>query len=236
MKRLCTICARGGSQGVKNKNILPLRGKPLIAHSILQAKRSGLFDLVAVSSDSEEIRKTALKWGADEVINRPMELATSTAAKLPAIQHAVLEIEKIKNINFDVIVDLDATSPLRSVDDLIDSFKLFIKDDNASNLITGCSARRSPYFNLVEKNNHNDYVTLSKKSNTPIVRRQDTPLCYDLNASIYIWWRRSLFENQSVILDRTLFYEMPEERSIDIDTTLDLKIVRFLAKQRMDLM
>src|SRR3989338_901559 len=118
MKILCTICARGGSVGVKNKNILSLSGKPLIAHSILQAKKSGIFDLVAVSSDSKKIRDVAKKWGADFVIERPAELATSTAAKLPAIQHAVLEIERLNTCHFDIIVDLAATSPLRTINDL----------------------------------------------------------------------------------------------------------------------
>lgn len=234
MKVLCTICARGGSQGVKNKNILPLLGKPLIAHSILQAKKTGLFDCIAVSSDSKSIRDISLEWGIDEVIERPEELATSAAAKLPVIQHAVLEIEKRKNIQFDMIVDLDATSPLRTVNDISESFRYFIDHATASNLITGCVARRSPYFNLVEKN-ENGFVDLSKKSTIPIVRRQDAPACYDLNASIYIWRRQSLFDYTTVILDCTIIYEMPENRSIDIDTSLDFEIVQMLAKNRQDL-
>ena len=122
MKVLCTICARGGSQGVKNKNIISLCGKPLIAHTILQAKKSGLFGVIAVSSDSQKILSVAKKWGADYVIDRPPELASSTAAKIPAIQHAVTQIEMLANTEFDVLVDLDATSPLRSVDDLRNSF------------------------------------------------------------------------------------------------------------------
>ncbi len=168
VKKICTICARGGSQGVKNKNILSLRGKPLITHSILQAKKSGLFDLIAVSSDSKKIREVALEWGADEVVERPLEMATSTAAKLPAIQHAVSTIEKKRNMIFDVAVDLDATSPLRSVDDIVKSMQFFLSKPSASNLITGCKARKSPYFNLVEKNQENEYVFLSKKK--PIQR------------------------------------------------------------------
>lgn len=234
MKKICTICARGGSQGVKNKNIISLCGKPLIAHTILQAKQSGLFDVIAVSSDSKSIRDVALEWGADEVIERPAELATSTAAKLPVIQHAVAEIEKRKNIKFDVAVDLDATSPLRTVEDIRQSVVLLMQSADATNVITGCHARKSPYFNLVEKNK-NGYVSLSKKPENAVVRRQDAPVCFDLNASIYVWKRSALFDYNAVILERTLLFEMPEERSIDIDTPLDLKIVRMLAKNRQDL-
>lgn len=234
MRSICTICARGGSQGVKNKNIISLRGKPLIAHTILQAKKTGLFDVIAVSSDSKTIRDVALAWGADEVIERPAELATSTAAKLPVIQHAASEIEKRKNKQFDITVDLDATAPLRTVEDIVQSVAMLVEHPNATNLITGCSARKSPYFNLVEKNSCG-YVKLSKKTEIPIVRRQDAPLCFDLNASIYVWKRNALFDYNAVILERTLLFEMPEERSIDIDTPLDLRIVRMLAKNRQDL-
>lgn len=234
MKVLCTICVRGGSQGVKNKNIIPLCGKPLIAHSILQAKESALFDYIAVSSDSKKIRDIALKWGADFVIDRPVELATSTAAKLPVIQHALREIENKLNIQFDVLLDLDATSPLRAVQDITESFNVFVNNKNASNLITGSPARRSPYFNLVEIDK-NGFVNLSKKTEIPVYRRQDAPLCYDLNASIYIWRRDFLCQSSTVVSDKTIFFAMPEDRSIDIDSPLDLKIVKLLARSRKDL-
>src|SRR5208283_5400612 len=107
MTRLCTICCRAGSKGVKNKNIRDLLGKPLIAYSILQAKESGLFDSVVVSSDSKEILETAKRYGADFFIDRPAVLATDEAPKLPVIQHCVLETEKNAAKTFSVIVDLD---------------------------------------------------------------------------------------------------------------------------------
>ena len=234
MKILCTNCARGGSIGVKNKNIKRLAGKPLIAHSIQQAKKSGLFDLIAISSDSKKIRDVSIEWGADYVIERPAELATSTAAKLPAIQHAVLEIERMESTKFDIIVDLAATSPLRSVEDLIESLDLFIINTGAGNLITGSLAKCSPYFNLVEENK-NGFVNLAKISETPIVRRQDSPRCYDMNGSIYIWKRDILFRDKTAISDRTILYEMPEERSADIDTEFDFKVAKWLARSRKDL-
>lgn len=234
MKVICTICARGGSEGVKNKNLRLLRRKPLIAHSILQAKQSKLFDVIAVSSDSKKILSVAKKWGADYLIERPPELATSTAAKLPVIRHAVLETEILTSCQFDIMVDLDATSPLRNVDDLRDSFDLFVRHKDAMNLITGSIARKSPYFNMVEID-QNNFARLSKSFATPVLRRQDTPLCYDMNASIYIWKREAFFQSLPVVSDRTLLYVMPEERSIDIDTPLDMEFVRFLAKSRKDL-
>lgn len=230
MTRLCTICARGGSKGVKNKNIRELLGKPLIAHSILQAKASGLFFAVAVSSDSQEILHVAAEWGADYLIQRPDDLATDEAAKLPAIQHCVEETETLTNQTFDVIVDLDVTSPLRNVRDIQEAVTL-LEEKQVSNVITGMPARRSPYFNLVEVDERG-VVKLSKSTDSPIVRRQDAPKCYDMNASIYVWERDVLFESNTIFHEDTLLYVMPEDRSIDIDSDLDFQFVEFLSKKK----
>lgn len=231
MTKICTICARGGSKGVKNKNLRILLGKPLIAHSILQAKESGIFDVIAVSSDSDEILKVAKEYGADYVIKRPDELATDTSAKVPVIQHCVREVEKLTNMTFDIMTDIDATSPLRSVEDLQNAVQKLEKDSMASNLITAAPARRSPYFNLVEETKDGN-VQLSKPLDNAIVRRQDAPKTYDMNASIYVWKREAFFEFQTVFTDKTLLYVMPEERSQDIDSELDFEIVQLLAEKR----
>ena len=104
MNRLCTICARGGSKGLPGKNIRLLGGKPLIAHSILQAQSSNLFQTIGVSSDSKEILDISKKWGADYTILRPQELASDNAPKLPAIKHCANEIEKMSSENFLVFL------------------------------------------------------------------------------------------------------------------------------------
>ncbi|MDX2346789.1 MAG: acylneuraminate cytidylyltransferase family protein [Legionella sp.] len=234
MRRICTICARGGSQGVKNKNVLSLRGKPLIAHSIQQAKASGLFDCIAVSSDSKKIRDVAERWGADLLIERPAELATATAGKLPAIQHAFKEAERLTGKAYDIIIDLDATSPLRMIKDIQGAWEMFEKTPNAKNLITAFPSRHSPYFNMLEQC-EKGFAKLVKSLNVPILRRQDTPASYDMNGSIYIWTPSTLMQSQTALTDATLIYTMPEERSVDIDSRLDLEFVRFLAKKRQDM-
>jgi N-acylneuraminate cytidylyltransferase/CMP-N,N'-diacetyllegionaminic acid synthase len=230
MKRLCTICARGGSKGVKNKNIRDLGGKPLIAHSLGQAKESGLFNKVVVSSDSDEILAVAKKWGADLTVKRPAKFASDTAPKLSAIKHCVEQTERICNEQYDTIVDLDATSPLRSVKDIQEAVRL-LESKKVANVITGAPARRSPYFNLVERD-EKGVVHLSKQPPVPIVRRQDAPRCFDMNASIYVWRRDSFFQSNQLFLGDTLLYEMPEERSHDIDSERDFQIVEFLWRQR----
>lgn len=226
MNRLCTICARGGSKGVKGKNLRSLLGKPLLAYSIEQARASGLFAMIAVNSDSELILDVARDWGADCVIRRPDELATDQAAKLPVIQHCVAEVERMQGQTFDTIVDLDATSPLRSAEDIRAAVAL-LEDGEAMNVITAMPARRSPYFNLVELNAAG-FVELSKPLTVPVVRRQDAPKCFDMNASIYVWRRAVLFEKRSIFTKMTALYVMPEERSIDIDSELDFAFVEFI--------
>jgi CMP-N,N'-diacetyllegionaminic acid synthase len=229
MKRLCTICARGGSKSIPNKNLRPLHGKPLIAHSLIQAKKSGLFEAIAVSSDSKEILDIAREWGANFLITRPAHLATDQAPKIPSVQHCVKEVEGKKGWVYDTVCDLDPTAPLRTLEDIKEAVKLLEKK-KVSNVITGAPARKSPYFNLVEVDNKG-VVRLSKETHVPIGRRQDSPRCFDLNASIYVWKRDSLFERESVFFDDTLMYEMPPERSIDIDRELDFEIVDFLGRK-----
>ena len=226
MKRLCTICARGGSKGVKGKNLRPLAGKPLIAHTLQQARASRLFEMIAVSSDSDAILAAAAAWGADLVIKRPDELATDQAAKLPVIRHAVTEVECRTGQTFDTCVDLDATSPLRLPEDIAAAVSLLEAGD-AKNVVTAMPARRSPYFNLVELD-ADGIVRLSKPPSSAVVRRQDAPACFDMNASIYVWQRGVLLSGEPLFNDRTRLHVMPEERSIDIDSELDFRFVEFL--------
>jgi CMP-N-acetylneuraminic acid synthetase len=231
LKRLCSICARGGSQAVPGKNIRPLAGIPLIAHSIIRARKSKLFDCIAVSSDSREILKVAEEYGADILINRPTEMATHHAAKLPAIQHCAKETEARLNIKFDTFCDLDATSPLRTIEDIAGVIEMMESSD-CDNVITGAPAHRSPYFNMVEESLHG-FVQVVKQLNPPPVRRQDAPVCYDCNASIYAWNRKTMFSLSEVVTRRTRLFEMPQERSRDIDSELDFEIVEFLLKKRI---
>lgn len=228
MTTLCTICARGGSQGVPGKNLRLVAGKPLIAHSIAVARQSGRFDAVVVDSDSEEIRRIAAEHGADLTLERPDEMATATAGKLPVISRAWREAERLLGCTFEMNLDLDATSPLRSTDD-IDAVIALLETPGVTNVITVAPAHRSPYFNLVEQR-EDGTVGLSKPSS--VVRRQDTPLCFDMNASIYGWHRTPFLDEPFLFGPGTHAHVMPRERSIDIDEPLDLRIVELLLEER----
>ena len=220
MSRLCTILARGGSKGVPNKNVRILAGKPLIAHSILRAKESGLFDAVAVSSDSAEILRIAETFKADHRIMRPIEMATDTAPKIPAVRHAVTESERLSGKSFEIICDLDPTSPFRSAEDIRAAVRMCETEPGRANVITGAPSRKSPYFNMVEIDAHGA-VGLSKRPPAQVVRRQDAPKCYDMNASIYVWKREALFAEDHLFNPMTKLYAMPPERSVEIDSELD---------------
>jgi len=222
------ICARAGSKGVPNKNLRLLGGVPLIVHTIRQAQACSLLDNIAVSSDSEEILKTAEGYGIKHLIQRPTEMATDVASKVPAIRHCVQEVEKTTE-QFDLIADLDCTVPFRLVSDIVGAFEL-IERRGVSTLISGTTARKLPYFNIVELTTEG-FVRISKTTTPPLVRRQDSPPCFDMNASIHIWRRQALFSSDARFHDDTVLFEMPLERSIDIDTEIEFVINELLMKK-----
>jgi CMP-N,N'-diacetyllegionaminic acid synthase len=231
MKSICTICARGGSKGVVGKNARELLGKPLLAWTIEQAKETGLFEAIAFSSDSDLLLQTALQAGADIAVKRPDAMATDTAPKIPAIRHCLEQAIARTGMTPDVFVDLDVTSPLRLASDIAGAVEL-LNRSGARSVITGATARRSPYFNLVEERTDGS-VGLSKFAAPPIVRRQDAPRCFDMNASIYVWRVAPFLENPAVFYPDTRLFEMPEERSVDIDSDLDFTLVELLLRKRL---
>lgn len=226
VRRLCTICARGGSKGLPGKNVRPLHGRPLIAHSIAQARASGLFERIAVSTDSPAIAAAARAAGADDIVDRPPALATDTAAKVPAILHCLEEVERRHGARYDVLVDLDATAPTRLPADIAGAVSL-LESTGVSSVITGCPAYRSPYFDLVEEQADGS-VRVAKVPEREIVRRQDVPRCFDMNASIYVWRTEALKRDPKVFYPDTRLFEMPAERSREVDSAFDFRLVEMM--------
>ena len=231
MTRIATIAVRGGSKGVPGKNWRMVAGKPLFAHSLAHAVESGLFDYIAVTSDAPEVLELALSFGATHAVTRPAELASDTSGKVPAIVHAVRTVETETSLNFDTVVDLDANSPLRLASDVIAAVAL-LEDNGLESVITACEARRSPYFNLVEIDPETGRVGVAKQLPEGVLRRQDAPETFDMNASIYVWQRDALEREAKVFFPSTRIYEMPPERSLDIDSEFDFEIVSWLLEKR----
>lgn len=224
---LCTICARGGSKGVANKNIKKINGLELIAYSIIQAQNSKLFEHIVISTDSEDIAKIATKYGGEVFFKRAAHLATDEAAKLPVIRDALLKSEEYFQMQFDTLIDLDASAPLRSSLDIQKAYEQFIQEKKEV-LITAVPARRNPYFNLIEV--QGNFVQKSKTGD--FTTRQNAPKCYDMNASIYIFKRDRLLKSDDLFGDKTSLFVMDENTAFDIDSELDFKIVEFLIKEK----
>ena len=157
-------------------------------------------------------------------------MSNDQSSKVDAIQHALLMSENKFNQSFDLIVDLDVTSPLRSTNDISKAIKMFLKK-KPGNLVSGTEAKKNPYFNQVMFRNNK--LSVVKKPKKRIVRRQDAPKIFDLNASIYIWSRKNLLSSKRLINEKTIFYKMPSISSIDIDNKLDFMMVSYILKKKL---
>lgn len=229
-KIILTICARGGSKGLPGKNVRTLLGMPLIVHTIRQAKMVKWIDRIVVSTDSEEIRNRAVEEGIEVPFLRSKKLAGDRVSKIPVFIDAIEKAEKYWKDSYDIWVDLDVTSPLRSVEDTKNAIKMLFKANTLA-VITATPARRNPYFNMIEVSK-SGYVQLSKKAPSRILRRQDAPKVYDMNGSIYVMWKDELIKRKTFFTEKTRLYVMPVERSHDIDSELDFKIVEMILSSK----
>jgi CMP-N,N'-diacetyllegionaminic acid synthase len=228
MKILCTICIRAGSTSVKNKNIKKMNKRPLAYYTIMQAKKSGVFEDIVVSTDSKKYQKITNNYGIKNFFLRPKHLSTNKSPKIPVIRHALSEAEKFYNKKYDLIVDLDVTSPLRLIKDIKLALRYFIK--SKSNLLFSVNESRiNPYFNSVEIKRDKSIKPI-KNLGYKIKRRQDAPKVYDLNASIYIWKRKTLISKDTLFVKKNSMYIMPNNRGYEVDTESDFKIVSYLMK------
>ncbi len=212
------VVARGGSKGLPKKNLKMVAGIPLISWTIDAALKSGCIDRVVLSSDCSEIMSVAAAMGCEVPFKRPSSLATDEATSIDVVLHALDNLP-----DYDFVVLLQPTSPLRTSEDIDSAFNLIVSS-GAPSCVSVCEASESPYwmFNL-EANLRLSSVIPNESI---ITRRQDLPPVYVLNGAIYIarvdWLRRtkSFFGHECVA------YKMPRERSMDIDTAEDFEKFR----------
>jgi len=223
------IFARGGSQGLKNKNIKLFNGKPLIYYSIKIAKKIKLIDDLYVSTDNSKISKISLLYGA-KVIKRPKSLSKDSSDEWKAWQHAVNYIKK-RNIKFDKFISLPCTSPLRSKEDVI---KCINKKNNKNDIvITYCRTNHNPYFNMLMYKNKNQLKKiLNLKKN--IIRRQDAPQIFDMCTVAYVTTPDFILNNNNLFDGRTEGVEIQKNRSIDIDDILDFKLAEYIYTKKLN--
>jgi CMP-N-acetylneuraminic acid synthetase len=231
MNILCVIAARGGSKGVKGKNIRLVLGKPLIAWSIEQALACRELDRVVVSTDDENIARVAKEYGAEVPFMRPPELSGDEVGKWEVWRHALETCTRVLNWNVDLYVDLDCTSPLRDVEDISGAIRQF-KESDLDAVFCICEARKNPYFNMLEY--EDGYLRISKKLPRPIVRRQDAPKVYEHVASIYVLSPDYLRRGSGLLSGRTRGYDIDIKKSLDSDSEFDFQLIEYLMKRRME--
>ena len=227
MNILAIIPARGGSKGLRKKNIKTLGNKPLIAWSIESALNSKFISKTIVSSDNDEIITVSKQYGAEIPFKRPTNLATDTATTRDVLIHAI-EYYKLKNITFDYIVLLQPTSPFRKKDDIDNAIKIAV-ENNIDMVVSVKETSSNPYYVLFEEN---DEGFLEKSKNSNFTRRQDCPIVYEYNGSIYVIKVKSLLNNDSMNFDKTIKFEMSKIHSVDIDNQFDFDFAEFLIKRK----
>ncbi|MBF0450247.1 MAG: acylneuraminate cytidylyltransferase family protein [Candidatus Magnetomorum sp.] len=224
-KILSIIPARGGSKGIFRKNIKSIAGKPLIAWSIIEGNKSQYTDKVVISSDDDEIIQIAENYGGEAPFIRPKELAQDDTPGVLTVIHAIKELP-----DFDYVVLLQPTSPLRNYSDIDQSIKFCI-DNKANSCVSVVEASKSPFL-MLTINNENRMIPLLK--NGFILRRQEQSKVYMLNGAIFIAKTKWLMKTKNFIDKNTIAYIMPQERSIDIDSEFDIKLCELLFKENVN--
>jgi N-acylneuraminate cytidylyltransferase/CMP-N,N'-diacetyllegionaminic acid synthase len=228
---LGTICCRGGSKGVLGKNTRLLNGLPLLTYTINSAQQSKYLNNLIVSSDSQEILDIANGNGVAITFVRPDDLSTDAASKWPVFIHALENYEKLTGETVSYIVDMDVTVPLKTTQDIDNAILLALQSPEIDVVITGYEPERNPYFNMMEIND-SGFAEMVKKTASPIVRRQDAPKVFSLTPAAYVIKKEALYQYQHWSEAKCMISEMPRERSIDIDTELDFKLIEFLMNEK----
>ena len=224
-KILALIPARGGSKGIKNKNIINLCGKPLIQYTIDAAKGSKYIDDVVVSTDSETIADIARKCGAEVPFLRPAELSSDTSKSIDVVIHAVSFLKDLHR-EYDCLVFLQPTQPLRTVEDIDKAIETFYNNGRLS-LVSVCEVENHPI--LMRTIEDGKLKPLLKCGSS--VRRQDMPKYYCVNGCIYI---NSTFELDCDLSqnDNIVPFIMNQSHSVDIDEMSDLEMAEYLLRNK----
>tara|TARA_B100002051_G_C16581886_1_gene558090 strand:- start:152 stop:865 length:714 start_codon:yes stop_codon:yes gene_type:complete len=216
--------ARSGSKSVKNKNIVLINKKPLIYYTIKEALKSNYITDYIVSTDSKEIKKVSLKYGANVPFLRPKRLSGDKAKSADALKHALLISEKIFKKKFNYVIELMATNPLKTIKDIDAVIKIIIKSKSDSVIAVNQLFDHHP-ARIKKMNNGilSDFVIKEKLES----RRQDLkPNAYVRSGSIYAMSRKFVIENKRYVSGKSIGYILPPKRSINIDDKYDLLLAQ----------
>lgn len=232
---LITICGRAGSKGFKNKNLKTFLGVPLVYYTAAIAEdfkkrlSNECNTSICLNTDSKELQKIVSdKYYDLEIIDRVAELGGDKVAKM-AVWHNSLDIMEARmNSKYDFVIDLDITSPLRQIDDVVNAYKEKLKQKECQLIYSVCESRRNPYFNMVRI--ENGFAVKFAQSN--YTTRQEAPSVYDMNASIYVIDADYLrADKDNMLLNaKSNIYEMFDTAILDIDSEQDFELMEIIAK------
>lgn len=224
LKVLALIPARGGSKGIKNKNIIDILGKPLIAYTIEAAKGSRFVDDIVVTTDSEKIKEVALAYGASAPFLRPKELASDHSTTLDAVLHAIDKLRR-QGKEYDILLLLQPTAPLRTAYDIDEALNRFAQKQYQS--LTSISEVKD---NPILMREYLEDGTMRKLLNTTsTVRRQDMKKMYRVNGCIYVNLIKELSKETS-FNDNAVGFIMESAHSVDIDEPSDVALAEYYLK------
>ena len=233
MKILTIIPARGGSKGIKLKNLSKINGKPLVAFSIEHSLASKLINRTIVSTDNEEIAKVSEEYGAEIPIFRSKELAGDHILDLPVFEHMLTYLKEEENYEPEIVVHLRPTSPYRKVKWVDSAIKLLIKNTSADSVRSVSEPSQHPYRVFEIKNKYLFPLMHERHPEPYLLRRQDLPKMYYYNCVIDVTKPSTIFNKKSMTGDKMLPYIMKPEDSIDIDKPMDLEFAKFFLKNRV---
>jgi CMP-N,N'-diacetyllegionaminic acid synthase len=230
VKILAIIPARGGSKSVPRKNIIKVNGAPLISYTIKAALKADCLTDIVVSTDDAEIAEISNKFGAQIPFIRPSDLASDEAQSAPVIEHALYFMEKLKGIQYDAVLMLQPTSPLRTSDHIKESLDLF-KSQKCDSVVSIVSVGGNHPLRMkrLENNYLINYVDQGFWNMKP---RQSLPDVYIRNGAIYLISREAFLQQHQLIGNKCLGYVMNHSESANIDTPIDLKIAEQLLKEK----
>ena len=221
MKSIAIIPARSGSKGLPDKNIKKLYGKPLIAYSIDAALESKMFDTVMVSTDSEKYADIARRYGAKVPFLRSSATSGDNAGSWDVVREVLEDYQKLGK-DFDTVMLLQPTSPLRTAQDIVRAFELKDKK-KAKSVISVCEMEHSPLWS----NTLPDSLSLRGFEKTIDTPRQQLPTYYRINGAIYLVDTEILYQAGSIYDNNCFAFIMPRDKSVDIDTEFDFRISEF---------
>ncbi len=242
MNILFTACGRAGSKGLKNKNLKNMLGTPLLYYTLsvidLYAREKRAEDniIVCVNSDSKELLELACRQRFLPVypIERCAELSGDRVAKALVIKDCLEKAAGHFNVKPDIVVDLDITSPIRTVQDVSGAIEMKRSGRDFDIVFSAVPSRRSPYFNMVIRNEEDDRYSLVVPSG--FTARQSVPKTYDMNASIYVYESRFLSERSAPRLfdGKNTIIKMRDTAVLDIDSEEDFELMEVIVRHLLE--